>query len=179
MKPSGDSNLCSSCRPAVSYNDAWCVGERSGALRELIDRYKFDRARAGGSILASLLDAVVPQLPQGTVVTYIPDIAPHRRQRGYDHMRYCARLFARGRGLDCQPLLTRQTSLSQRGAGKIERAKRQRGAFRVDETVEHPTLLIDDICTTGATLNAGAAALRSVSQQPVFIAVVARQPFDR
>jgi ComF family protein len=179
LKPTVDTNLCSRCRPAAVYDDAWCVNERSDGLKELIDRYKFDRARAGAAILASLLDEAMPQLPTDTVVTYIPDIASHRRQRGYDHMALVAKLLARRRSYPCRPLLVRETSLSQRGASKVERAKRQAGAFRVDETIDSPTLLIDDIYTTGATINAGAAAIRAVSGQPLFVAVVARQPFDR
>ena len=53
LKPTVDTNLCSRCRPAAVYDDAWCVNERSDGLKELIDRYKFDRARAGAAILAS------------------------------------------------------------------------------------------------------------------------------
>lgn len=175
LKPAA-SNLCLTCRAAAPYDEAWVVSERSGGVRELIDRYKFDRATAGADMLARLLDARLPVVPAQTIVTYIPDIALHRRQRGYDHMARVARAFAARRSLSCWPLLTRLTSLSQRGADKKERITRQAGAFRAEPSIDRPVVLIDDICTTGATITAGAAALRAVSAHPVFVAVVARQP---
>lgn len=178
-RPSAQSNLSSACHSSVVYDDAWVVGERLEGLRELIDRYKFDRAREGAHVLARLLHARLPVLPAETLVTYIPTITSHVRQRGYDHMALVAQELAALRKLTCRPLLERQTSLPQRGATKRERAHRQVGAFRVSSSVASPVLLIDDVYTTGATMTAGASAVREVSPHLLFVVVVARQPFDR
>lgn len=176
-RPTVDDNLCTTCRPNVQCDAAWVVGERTGTLRELIDRYKFDRAKEGASIMAQLLEQRLPQLPATAVVCFVPDISSHRRQRGYDHMRHVAKLFAERRGLPCRPLLVRQTSLSQRGANKKTRSRQQIGAFRVDSEIDQPVVLIDDIYTTGATIAAGVSALRARSSSAIIVAVVARQPF--
>lgn len=178
LAPTAQDNLCGACRRHTPFDTAWVVGERSEGLRELIDRYKFDRAREGADVLARLLAARTPVFPANTVVTYIPSISGHRRQRGYDHMKLIAHRFAQHKGLTAAPLLRRQTSLSQRGATKQDRLTRQRGAFVVDRPVDTPVLLIDDIYTTGATIRAGVEALRAVGSQPVYVAVVARQPFQ-
>ena len=179
MRPTNDDNLCSGCRHGAGYDGAWVVGERIGGLCELIDQYKFDRAHEAADIIAQLINRRLPVLPADTVVCYIPDIAVHRRQRGYDHMRRVAEAVAAYRSLPCRPLLVRQTSLSQRGADKQTRAKRQIGAFRVDDDIDYPVLLVDDIYTTGATIGAGVSALSAKSSSPIFVAVVARQPFAK
>ncbi len=179
LRPSASDNLCSGCRAHAVYDAAWVVGVRTGGLRELIDRYKFDRARDGARVLARLLDACLPVLPPTTTISYIPTISSHMRQRGYDHMAYIARELAKRRHMPVGARLQRRTALPQRGASKADRLIRQHGAFSVDDAVTSPVLLIDDIYTTGATLESGVTAIRAVSTQPVFVAVIARQPFDR
>lgn len=179
-KPSAASNMCGACRPGVAYDDAWVLGERRGGLQAVIDQYKFKRVRTAASVLAELLDMRLPQLPPTTIIAYIPTISSHRRQRGYDHMQRVAWLLARRRGLTVAPLLTRRTSLPQRAASsRAERLLRQDGAFVAARVVSSPVLLLDDVYTTGATITAGVTALRAVSDQPIFVAVAARQPFDR
>lgn len=156
------------------------LAEPLEGLRELIDRYKFDRAREGAHVLARLLHARLPVLPAETLVTYIPTITPATyANAAMTDMALVAQELAVLRKLTCQPLLERQTSLPQRGATKRERAHRQVGAFRVSSSVASPVLLIDDVYTTGATMTAGASAVREVSPHSLFVAVVARQPFDR
>ena len=176
-KPTVDSNLCTGCHLRVAYDDAWVVGWRDEGLQRLIDLYKFERTRARADVIARLLDHILPQLPPETVITYIPTIPLHRRQRGYDHMKLTAEALARRRSLQRNSLLHRLTALPQLGSDKKSRLVRQRGAFEVPTNIETPVLLLDDIYTTGATITAGVAALRHASQQPIFVGVVARQPF--
>ena len=178
LRPTVHSNLCTTCRPKRAFDDAWVVSERAEGLRELIDRYKFDRVQSADRVLVRLLDARLPQLPPDTIVTYIPTINAHRRQRGYDHMQRLAVGFASIRQLPTEPLLRRMTSLPQRGFTREEREVRQRGAFEARRDVTQPVLLLDDIYTTGATIAAGVAALRARSSSPIFVSAIARQPFD-
>lgn len=178
LRPSDDDNLCTHCRQKTHYDSAWVVGDRSAGLKKLIDLYKFGRTIAAADVIARLLDAVVPQLPLDTIVTYIPTIASHRRQRGYDHMRLVAQKFAKRRGLASAPLLVRQTTLPQRGSSGKERLIRQIGAFKAAHVITSPVLLLDDIYTTGGTITAGAYALRDVSSALIFVGIIARQPLD-
>lgn len=159
-------------------SQCWVVGERQGSLRELIDRYKFDRAKEAAEVIAGLLDVRLPQLPSDTVVTYIPDIPAHRRQRGYDHMRLIAKTLASKRHLVLAETLVRRTNTSQRGLSRVDRLQAQRGAFSSSYHGEGPVLLIDDIYTTGATIRAGVDALTRDTGTQVFVTVVARQPLD-
>ena len=177
-KPTLNGSLCTTCRKW--YSKAWCVGERSDTLQNLIDSYKFQSVRAIGSVLASLLDDVVPELPSSTIVVPIPTVRSHVRQRGYDHAALIARGFARRRGLRVEHLLRRTTTTTQRGASRNQRLAQARQAFgRVScLSANNPYLLVDDVMTTGATLHYAAKTLYKAGARDIWVAVVARQPID-
>lgn len=178
LRPTAATNLCPACRPHAPFDDAWVAAWREDAVKTLINAYKFERQKAAADTLAQLLADRLPCLPASTVVCAIPDIASHRRQRGYDHMALVAQKLARRRGWEYRSLLGRRTQLPQRGVSRKERLIRQNGAFCATETPSAPLLLIDDVYTTGATLGAGVAALRARCSGPIYLAVVARQPLD-
>ncbi len=104
------------------------------------------------------------QLPQ-RFDTVIP-VPLHRERliaRGYDQAGWLARAVARRLGLPC--LLDRlertRATLPQAGLGKNERHDNAAGAFaaRRPLPVRTRVLLVDDVVTTGATIQAAAAAL--------------------
>ena len=174
----GERGICKDCR--TPYQRAWCIGERSGALRELIDVYKFEYARAAHLSLSELLLDRVSQLPADTIVIPIPTVMAHIRERGYDHTLLIARAFAKKRRLSMRRVLRRATSTRQRGASRDDRITQAKAAFNVRQKLDPsvPYLIIDDIVTTGATVHYAAEALRLAGARDVWIAVIARQPLD-
>lgn len=166
------------CSPP--YERAWHVGERNGELRELIDGLKFKNERAAAKVLAQLLDEKVNQLPSSTIVVPIPTIMPHIRTRGYDQTLLIARYFAKKRNHALQPIVIRTTNTVQRGMGRRERLRQAEAAFTVKGEINAniPYLLIDDVVTTGATLQYAARALRQAGATTVWVAAIARQPLD-
>jgi ComF family protein len=170
--------ICKDCR--APYQRAWCVGERSGALKKLIDVYKFEYARAAYSPLSELLLDRVSQLPADTIVVPIPTVMAHIRERGYDHTLLIARMFAKKRRLSMRRVLSRVTSTRQRGASRDDRIAQAKAAFIVRQQLDPSVsyLIIDDIVTTGATVHYAAEALRAAGARDVWIAAIARQPLD-
>lgn len=70
---------------------------------------------------------------------------------------------------------------SQRGLSRKERQKNQQNSFLINtnfgEQIEGKSiLLVDDILTTGATLNEAAKTLKKGGAERVFVAAVARTP---
>lgn len=171
--------ICSSCR--TSYDKAWCVGERTDALRRSIDALKFERARAVHKSLAELLDERLPVLPAETIVVAVPTIASHIRKRGYDHTKLIARYFARKRNLRHVDALQRTSNTKQLGASRKQRFLQAEAAFSCPASLDsnQPYLLIDDIVTTNATVRYAARELKVAGAKDVWVAVLARQVLDK
>lgn len=178
LRPTSGDNLCLSCTD-FKAEAVWCVGSRQAELKALIDSYKFDAMRSASRPLAELVLAVLPVLPEGTVVTVVPTTAAHNRERGFDHMERIGREVARLRGLPFSPLLHRKTGGTQHFKTKRERLKAARGAFEVipGEMPEH-VLVIDDILTTGATMRAVLEKLKAAGVTSLYGVIIARQPLD-
>lgn len=174
-----NTGVCSDCKDKVAYTRAWCVGERVDGLAQLIDGYKFHRVRAGYRVLAGLLDTRLPEVPAETVVVPVPTIPRHIRQRGYDHTLLLAHEFARRRHLALDNSLKRATNTVQLGSSRQQRLRQAQEAFLVPNTVRPLTyLLIDDVITTGATVDEAAKKLRVAGALDIWLGVVARQPLD-
>ena len=168
--------VCLECR--VHYKKGWFVGLHRGALREMVGDYKFERMKAAGTTLAELLDESLPQLPQGTLVACVPTVRSHGRQRGYDHAVLIAKQFAKVRGMVyCNPLF-RATNTQQRGVSRRERLRQAQQAFYAQAVKPVTYLLVDDVSTTGATLNYAAKALKEAGAKEVWVAVITREPLD-
>jgi predicted amidophosphoribosyltransferase len=152
------------CQALVAYD-----ADARDALVGLKNRD--ERARV--SWWADQLAALAPSLDQ-LVVTWAPTSGSRRRHRGFDHAELLARAVARRRQLRVVPLLRRLPGVAQAGRTAAERAANP--AFVARRRCPHPVLLVDDVATTGATLEAAAEALRGVGVPAVHGLVVARAP---
>lgn len=168
--------LCKSCD--APYSRGWCVAAHEGAVGRLISDLKFERVKAAGQLLGSLLAESTPELPADVTVVPVPTVAQHIRQRGYDHCALIARSFAKEKSVPYAEILSRQTSTTQRGAGRRDRLSQAKGAFAVKRSVNGTVVLVDDVFTTGATLRYAAEKAREAGASDVWIAIISREPLD-
>ncbi len=177
----GHATVASRCRACRSdIEQTWCVGERSGVLETLVDRYKFEYAEAAYMPLGDMLLSTLPDLPPETVIVPIPTVRSHIRQRGYDHTLLLARATATRCGVAHSQCLQRKTTSVQRGANRKTRIAQAKEAFTAKGALKPdvPYLLIDDVVTTGSTLRYAAKALKDAGAGTVWAAAIARQPLD-
>jgi ComF family protein len=108
----------------------------------------------------------------------VPLHPARRRERGYNQAEAIARGVAVARGIELMPqaILRRAHTRSQTRLGAGARVANVAGAFAAgDADVAGRTVLVcDDVCTTGATLNACAEILLSRGARAVCAATVAR-----
>ena len=177
LVPTADTNLCSACRGPLAR--AWVCGERAGVLEKLANDSKFSSNRRGCVMQAALLDSLLPALPVGIVIAPIPTVWPHIRQRGYGHAELIAKTLAERRDALYSPLLIRATNSVQHGANRRDRLAQAKQAYKCDQQLDGATiLLVDDVCTTGASLLEAAKVLRSAGANNVWAAVTTRQLLD-
>jgi predicted amidophosphoribosyltransferase len=107
----------------------------------------------------------------------VPTTPGRVRERGFDQSKTAAKSLARAKKLHFSPTLRRLTKSHQVGAGKKERREHMAGAFVVknphllrDKTV----VLVDDVITTGSTVESAAKELKKAGAKKILAVVFAR-----
>jgi ComF family protein len=131
----------------------------AGVLKETFDRHRD----------MCLADVVVP----------VPTHAVRLRERGYNHAELIAKPLARSLGLACRSyLLVRSRPRPDKLRLTLrERWRSVRGAYTIRQGLRVDNLrvlLVDDVLTTGATLDACSRALRKAGASKVTALTVAR-----
>ncbi len=159
----------------------WAALCYEGAVREAIIRFKFkgNRAYAGefGRIVARCVSAHLAG--QYDLVTWVPVSRKRKRQRGYDQ----AMLLAEAAALELQDVAVAALEKivdnpAQSGlASQAERRSNVLGAYRVTDpelVAGKRILLLDDIVTTGATIEEAGRTLLDAGAKAVVGAALAR-----
>jgi ComF family protein len=144
-------------------------------LDALIQAYKYGGRLAHARVLGAALAAVVA--PDVDVIVPMP-LAPRRlAERGYNQALEIARVVASATRLPLLPLACRKVveTPPQAALPWKERARNVRRAFVCDADVRGKRVaVVDDVLTTGATLNELARVLRKAGAIEVAGWVVAR-----
>lgn len=173
---SKDFAACSSCSDATPLTHLWVGTRYADRAKEIIALLKFQRVKATAKVIAERLDACLPCLPPDTIVSPVPTASKRIRARGYDQAQLIAQGVARRRRLPYRETLRRVRTTRQVGAGREERFRQLEGTFTVHKPQAldgRQILLIDDVLTTGATLEAAAKTLKQAGAIRIDAAVFA------
>jgi ComF family protein len=185
----GEGALCGECRlEPPDWVGARAVGLHRGVLRDAILAMKFKSTRELveplGRLLAERVEAE-PRYPRaldfGRVEGIIPvALHPRRRaERGFDQSSLMAREMGRRLGLPVvEDLLSRvKHTKRQSGLSQAQRQRNLQGAFRVkDKQLVRGGrfLVVDDVNTTGSTLQAVVGVLRRADAAEIYALTVTR-----
>ncbi len=177
--PLDEHDLCTVCREGLAnFDAAYSFGSYDGPLQQLIHLFKYAKVESLARPLSALLLRALPLEANFDLVLALPMHWRKRWQRGFNQAELLAAPLARRYGL---PLATnlRRTRYTQSQAGLTETARRDnlRGSFRIhrpEQVAGKRILLVDDVFTTGATLRAAAAVLKSAGAAHVSALTLAR-----
>jgi competence protein ComFC len=115
------------------------------------------------------------------VLVAVPLDSARQRERGYNQAERIARAVARRMKLPLLPasaLRRVRSTTTQIGLSRRERRDNMKDGFAANRALvdDRRALLIDDVMTTGATLDSCARALRAAGARDVLALTVARTP---
>jgi predicted amidophosphoribosyltransferase len=166
----------------LAFPRAWAPLAYQGVARRLVATLKFDAALPVADLMAAQMAATLPatlrelaqsprgraacgdgaSAPPGPAVALVP-VPPQRarrRARGYDPAGALTAALARRLSLPVATCLVREDRAGRQvGAGRRARQAEGRIVVRVRGSPPPHVLLVDDVHTTGATLDACARAL--------------------
>lgn len=172
-------DLCSRCgHTSIPFEKARSVGPYDGVLARLIQMYKFQGERALARDLVQLLaDRVIDEGMDREVeaIAYVPMTRRALHDRGFNHVEWLARGLGERLDRPVIPALqkTRETR-PQVDLPERERLDNLHGAFAPTQPLPWTSLLlVDDVFTTGATVQECSRALTGGGVERVHVATLA------
>ena len=166
-----------------SFSQARSALELTPASRRLVTCFKDGGERRLAALLANILFHAVPRCWWSWVdiLTYIPADRAALRKRDFDHMALIAGQIQplAGAGIDLQPLLVKGGSSDQRALDREQRRENMQGTFslrsQAGELVQGARiLLLDDVMTSGATLDTASGVLLAAGAAEIRVATILR-----
>jgi ComF family protein len=179
---------CYRCERSIQYPCRYCPAAPLasvqaatlyiGTSKVLVGKMKHDGVQEAARCIADcMLDRC--NVPRDAVFVPVPTATKHIRSRGYDHARAIACILAARTQRPLEACLRRSSQTQQAGASRQQRLAQLRDTFWVQRSSAvqgQNIVLVDDVVTTGASLEAAAKALRMAGAQSVSAVVFARTP---
>lgn len=184
-----DAFCCGNCADLKLHFDFAVAGyQADGAVRELVHRFKYQRALHLRGLLGTMLERALedPRLA-GDSATWtlvpVPLFHARRREREYNQAWELCRALSKQTGLPVLDAMSRvRPTTPQASLSRHQRIENLRGAFCVKRAVlraqtlkGRTVLLVDDVLTTGSTTSECARVLRrEAGVEKVVVITVAR-----
>ncbi len=175
----GNSGLCGACLSSPpGFDRLVALFRYEGEPRDMVLQMKFANKLASARLMGELLLEALPyHLDKPDILLPVPLHASRIRHRGYNQSLELARPVAEGWGVRLWPQAARRLKATgkQSRLHARQRVTNIRGAFEVPEDVRGcSVLLLDDVATTGATLDELARSLKKAGAREVNAVVFAR-----
>lgn len=149
-------------------------------VQDCVHLLKYQNIRSLAAPLATLWKrCAFPALATDTLIAIVPSSRRRRRCRGYNQAELLAAELTKilNFPLKCDTLRKERNTVSQMSLSRADRLVNLREAFRCtspDVVRGRTFIIVDDVCTTGATLEECARALRHAGAHAVWGCVLAR-----
>ena len=173
-----DSRVCPKCKRSSKLRHVWVATEYTGVAKELIKLFKFERAQEVAAVIGQAMANTLPYLAPTSLLVPVPTATTRLRARGYDHTLLLTKEISKHKKVTYQSVLARLGQSRQVGSKRLARHTQLAGSF----IVKNPLLvkgidiiLVDDIVTSGGTLEAAAAELKKAGAKSVSAVVFAQK----
>ncbi len=159
-----------------------CLDYHQALTQNLIKNFKYQYLKILQEPLTQIFVKKIEQLnlSKDFVITNIPLHHKKRKKRGFDQTEVLAKNLSLKINAPYYPLLTRQKNTKpQAQLERTERLQNLQNAFTLKQIDQNPVknktiILIDDVATTGTTLNEAAKALLILAPKEIIALVLAK-----
>lgn len=174
-KIEGEYDVCFSCKSSIrEFDKNFSICEYSGLAKEMVWNLKYENHKFLAKTIASfLVEKIISENISFDILTCVPTSKVNRKKRGFNQAELIASEVAKFLRCDADfnLLLRIKENASQVNLSALERAKNIENSFIVQNksVVKGKTVLvIDDVLTTGATMNECAKMLKKAGAKKVF-----------
>ena len=180
--PEAGEHPCGTCRTKRRYfTTARALGSYQGVLQEAIHRWKYEERMSLTRLFGQWMTEGLQRFWEFSsfdLLIPVPLHARRLRERGFNQALLLAAEISQKTGIPCEKrlLLKSKPTVPQIHLSGREREKEIKGAFRVaheDRIQKKVILLIDDVFTTGATVNECSKVLLASGAQRVDVLTLA------
>lgn len=182
-KTDGFIGLCPYCKSRINRatieSDNLSYGFYGGTLKTLILKFKYESDFTAGYLLSKLLVEMIEENNiYADVICYLPMTKKSEKKRGFNQCEVIARHIGYRINIPVSDCIKKiKNTKEQKTLTKEERVKNLKGAFkvsRVKDIKNKDVILIDDVMTTGATINECKDILKRSGANKITVLTIAK-----
>jgi len=164
---------CLPCRNSEnhSYDRLWVIFPYTGKYRDLLTAYKFKKNLSIAGFLAEKINEVLTNEPllKDTVIVPVPPRPGKIKETGWDQVDYLVKKLKKISGnIVVKKCLKRTKSKIQKSLNRKERIENLKGRIGINGAAPKNVLIIDDVITTGSTMEVNAQVLKNAGTEKVY-----------
>ncbi|WP_461251729.1 double zinc ribbon domain-containing protein [Treponema sp. R8-4-B8] len=167
-----EEETCLSCRNARrSYDRLWALFPYTGKYRKLLTAYKFGKKLPVADFFAEKIAEVINNEPllRNAVIVPVPPRPGKIKEAGWDQVDYLVkRLKKYLPGVVVSRCLKRGKSKAQKQLNRSQRLENLKGRIVINGDTPDVALVIDDVMTTGSTMEVCSNVLKEGGAEKVF-----------
>ena len=162
---------CLPCRnSAHSFERLWVLYPYTGRYRKILTAYKFGKKLPVADFFAEKTLALMDGEPllSHAVIVPVPPRPGKIKHSGWDQIEHLVKTMGKRSGKNISRVLKRSKSKVQKELNRTERLENLKGRIYAEGSVPETALIIDDVITTGSTMEVCAQALKQAGAKRVY-----------
>ena len=154
-----------------SYNRLWTLYPYTGKYRKLLAAYKFKKNLSLANILAKKIMEIIKENPvfNDAVIVPVPPRPGKIKDTGWDQVNHLIKCLKKlSKFYRINKCLKRKKSKIQKQLTRTERIENLKGRIYLNGTAPKTALIIDDVITTGSTMEVCSQVLKENGTETVY-----------